>query len=70
MVMEAILRTVKALGDRVVLASNFTAALSAFESMCKRNGWAYLRLDGSTAADKRQELVDKFNAQVQRFSIT
>eukprot|EP00953_Heterococcus_sp_UTEX-ZZ885_P001963 1572-Heterococcus_DN1.PRE.2 len=63
MVLEAVLHTVKAIGDRVVLTSNFTATLDMFEAMCKRCNWAYLRLDGSTLSDHRQTLVDRFNAK-------
>jgi SNF2 family DNA or RNA helicase len=63
LVLEAVLHTVKAIGDRVVLTSNFTATLDMFEAMCKRCNWAYLRLDGSTLSDHRQTLVDRFNAK-------
>jgi SNF2 family DNA or RNA helicase len=63
MVLEAVLHTVKAIGDRVVLTSNFTATLDMFEAMCKRCNWAYLRLDGSTLSEHRQTLVDRFNAK-------
>jgi SNF2 family DNA or RNA helicase len=63
MVLEAVLHSVKAIGDRVVLTSNFTATLDMFEAMCERCNWAYLRLDGSTLSDHRQTLVDRFNAK-------
>lgn len=63
MILEALLSSIDSSGsgDRVVLSSNFTTTLDMFEAMCRRQSWRYLRLDGSTAADTRQALVDKFN---------
>jgi DNA repair and recombination protein RAD54B len=47
--------------DKVVVASNFTKALDGVQAMCDAQGFKWLRLDGSTQCDKRQELVDRFN---------
>lgn len=46
---------------QVVVASNFTSALDVLRKLAVRNGWGSLRLDGGTATDERQHLVDRFN---------
>ncbi|KAG0271153.1 DNA repair and recombination protein rad54b [Linnemannia exigua] len=43
--------------ERVVLVSNFTQTLDILQDMCTQRQYKYLRLDGSTPAHKRQELV-------------
>ncbi|KAG0371650.1 DNA repair and recombination protein rad54b [Mortierella sp. AD032] len=48
--------------ERVVLVSNFTQTLDILQDMCTQRQYKYLRLDGSTPTQKRQELVDKFNS--------
>ncbi|KAK3815724.1 MAG: SNF2 family N-terminal domain-containing protein [Linnemannia elongata] len=48
--------------ERVVLVSNFTQTLDILQDMCTQRQYKFLRLDGSTPAQKRQELVDKFNS--------
>lgn len=48
-------------GEKIVLVSAFTKTLDLFEEMCSRKDLKWLRLDGSTASAKRQELVDRFN---------
>ncbi|KAF9094910.1 helicase [Mortierella sp. GBA35] len=48
--------------ERVVLVSNFTQMLDVLQDLCTQRQYKFLRLDGSTPAQKRQELVDKFNA--------
>jgi superfamily II DNA or RNA helicase len=48
--------------DKVVIVSNFTSALSIIESsILEPRQFSYLRLDGNTAAQNRQSLVDTFN---------
>ncbi|KAF9905887.1 DNA repair and recombination protein rad54b [Linnemannia zychae] len=48
--------------ERVVLVSNFTQTLDILQDLCTLRQYKFLRLDGSTPAQKRQELVDKFNS--------
>ncbi|KAF9541575.1 DNA repair and recombination protein rad54b [Mortierella hygrophila] len=48
--------------ERVVLVSNFTQTLDILQDMCTQRQYKFFRLDGSTPAQKRQELVDKFNS--------
>lgn len=46
---------------QVVVTSNFTSALDVLGKLAGRNGWGSLRLDGGTATNGRQSLVDRFN---------
>ena len=47
--------------ERIVVISNFTKALDVVKELCDTKGYVYLRLDGSTNAQDRQRLVDRFN---------
>lgn len=47
--------------EKIVLVSNYTSTLDLLQNMLSGKGYSFLRLDGSTPAAKRQELVDKFN---------
>lgn len=49
-------------GDRLVLVSNFTSTLDILEVGLKNLGLRFLRLDGSTPAKSRLDLVKVFNA--------
>ncbi|CAB1102361.1 unnamed protein product [Ectocarpus sp. CCAP 1310/34] len=62
-VLEALLKAVRREypGDKVVVASNFTSALDVLETLAERNSWGFLRLDGGTTTNERQNLVDRFN---------
>ena len=63
-VLESLLSSIRseAPGDKVVVISNFTSALSVIEqAVLQRRGWSSLRLDGTTEQNARQSLVDSFN---------
>lgn len=47
--------------ERIVIVSNYTQTLDVIERMCTQNNWPFLRLDGTTAGQKRTKLVDQFN---------
>eukprot|EP01130_Rhizamoeba_saxonica_P002954 TRINITY_DN1298_c0_g1_i1.p2 TRINITY_DN1298_c0_g1~~TRINITY_DN1298_c0_g1_i1.p2 ORF type:complete len:264 (+),score=54.95 TRINITY_DN1298_c0_g1_i1:1611-2402(+) len=47
--------------DCVVLVSFSKKTLNYFEIMCTANNFQYLRLDGDTKKNERQDLVDRFN---------
>lgn len=51
-------------GHRVLLFSQMTELLWILEDYLSVQGIKYLRLDGSTKADERGVLLDKFNEQV------
>lgn len=60
--LDRLLCTVRMNGDdRVVLVSNFTQTLDLFVDLCKRRGWGYVRLDGTTSVKKRQKLCDELD---------
>jgi len=47
--------------EKVVLVSNYTSTLDMLQSLLASMDYTFLRLDGSTPASKRQDLVDRFN---------
>ena len=48
--------------DKIVIISNFTSALTVIEdSILRKKGLSFLRLDGSTSNKDRGPLVDSFN---------
>lgn len=59
--MTKLLGEIKAVGDKVVLVSNWTASLDIFESFCKAHSYSFLRLDGKSPTSSRQANVDRFN---------
>ncbi|KAF8626841.1 hypothetical protein AX15_004671 [Amanita polypyramis BW_CC] len=51
----------QATDEKCVIVSHYTSTLNILEVYCQRNNYSFLRLDGNTAASKRQELVTEFN---------
>ena len=47
--------------EKVVLISNYTSTMDVLASLLTSKSYKYLRLDGSTPQNKRQDLVDRFN---------
>lgn len=47
--------------EKVVLVSHYTATLDIIGNLLNSLSYSFLRLDGSTPASKRQDMVDKFN---------
>ncbi|KAI7441484.1 hypothetical protein KC364_g13820 [Hortaea werneckii] len=47
--------------EKVVLVSNYTSTMDILANLLSSLSYKYLRLDGSTPASKRQDLVDRFN---------
>lgn len=47
--------------EKIVLVSNYTSTLTLLATLLTSLGLPFLRLDGSTPAQKRQSLVDDFN---------
>ncbi|KEP49875.1 putative RAD54-DNA-dependent ATPase of the Snf2p family protein [Rhizoctonia solani 123E] len=47
--------------EKCILVSHYTSTLNIVEAYCRSAHYTYSRLDGSTAVNKRQQLVDEFN---------
>ena len=47
--------------DRMVVVSSSVQALDKIQGLCKVRNWATQRIDGSTAASLRQDIVNNFN---------
>ncbi|KAF2474027.1 uncharacterized protein BDR25DRAFT_118320 [Lindgomyces ingoldianus] len=60
--LERILPKFKASGHRVLIFFQMTQIMNIMEDFLRLMGLAYLRLDGSTKADDRSELLRLFNA--------
>lgn len=60
-VLDEMLSSWKNEGERVLLFSQFTMMLDILEQYMAIRGHCFLRLDGSTAVEDRQDLIDKFN---------
>ena len=60
--MQRILPKMKATGHKVLIFTQMTQAILLMEDYFNFYGYKYLRLDGSTKADDRGELLKKFNA--------
>ncbi|UIZ23184.1 hypothetical protein KXD40_003938 [Peronospora effusa] len=47
--------------DRIVIVSNYTQTLDVVTTLCQERHLPFVRLDGTTSAKKRKNLVDTFN---------
>ena len=47
--------------EKVVVVSNYTSTMDVLAGLLDSLSYKYVRLDGSTATSKRQEIVDRFN---------
>lgn len=47
-------------GEKVLVFSLFTQMLDILEKVLSLHGWKFLRLDGATAVDSRQTIIDTF----------
>lgn len=50
-----------AVGDKVILVSNYTSTLDLLQQALSRKSISYCRLDGSTAVNQRGDIVRRFN---------
>ena len=50
-------------GHRILLFSQWTSIMDVMEELLQELGYMYLRLDGQTNVQERQEIIDTFNAQ-------
>lgn len=54
--------------EKVVIVSSYVTTLNLIQGMCEQRKYPLLRLDGSTPAKQRQELVNNFNRSSKRES--
>jgi hypothetical protein len=59
--LDRLLKLLKPAGHRCIIFSQFTMMLNILEDYCDDNGFQYMRLDGSTSLDERDELVAECN---------
>lgn len=59
--LDILLAEAKAKGDRVLIFSQFVIMLNIIQDYLRIRKYKFLRLDGSTRVDTRQNLIDEFN---------
>ena len=59
--LATLLRDLQAGGHRALIFTQMTKVLDILEQFLNVHGYLYLRLDGSTKAEQRQALTEKFN---------
>eukprot|EP01127_Copromyxa_protea_P012501 TRINITY_DN3273_c1_g1_i1.p1 TRINITY_DN3273_c1_g1~~TRINITY_DN3273_c1_g1_i1.p1 ORF type:complete len:1118 (-),score=262.66 TRINITY_DN3273_c1_g1_i1:18-3371(-) len=67
--LDRILPKLKATGHRILIFSQMTSTMDVMEDYFKMKEHVYLRLDGSTKADERGDLLAKFNAPDSKYFI-
>ncbi|CAK3796218.1 DNA repair and recombination RAD54B [Lecanosticta acicola] len=66
-VLDSLLREIyTATDEKVVVVSNYTSTLDVLANLMTSMDYQFLRLDGATPKNKRQELVDRFNNSPQK----
>lgn len=60
-ILDKLLRTMKAKGSRVLIFSQMSRVLDILEDYCLFREYQYCRLDGSTAHDDRMAAIDAYN---------
>ncbi|KAM0791915.1 hypothetical protein ACM66B_004169 [Microbotryomycetes sp. NB124-2] len=60
-VLATLLKELRNLEEKVVIVSNFTQTLDVVEKFCKQQRYPICRLDGSTEAKDRHQIVQGFN---------
>ena len=61
--LKGLLPEMKARGDRILLFSFFTMVLDILEVVLDTLGIQYMRLDGQTKVDERQDMIDQFHEE-------
>jgi SWI/SNF-related matrix-associated actin-dependent regulator 1 of chromatin subfamily A len=62
-VLKRLLPEMKARGDRILLFSFFTMMLDILEKVLDSLDIQYMRLDGQTKVDERQDMIDQFHQE-------
>ncbi|CAH0715307.1 unnamed protein product, partial [Brenthis ino] len=61
--LDEMLPKLQAEGHRVLIFSQFTMMLDILEPYLRLRDYRYLRLDGSTAVNERQDLINQYNSE-------
>ncbi|EGW32719.1 uncharacterized protein SPAPADRAFT_70719 [Spathaspora passalidarum NRRL Y-27907] len=71
-VLVPLLLEMVAMNEKIVLISNYTKTLNLLETILRKLNLTFLRLDGSTANNLRNKLVNQFNksSQIQVFLLS
>jgi len=67
-VLKKLLLEMKSKGDRVLLFSQFTQVLDILELVLSTLDLGFLRIDGSTPVDARQDLIDQYHEEEDIFA--
>merc|ERR1719341_2145194 len=62
MVLDKLLKKLKAMDSRVLVFSQMTRQLDIMEDYCIWRGYNYCRIDGNTAHEDRQSQIDEYNS--------
>ncbi|XP_056017684.1 DNA repair and recombination protein RAD54B-like [Ostrea edulis] len=62
-VLSEILKQICINSEKIVIVSNHTKTLDILQQFCSNCGYGYLRLDGQTPTNTRQDIVTKFNSR-------
>ncbi|RHY24975.1 hypothetical protein DYB32_008585 [Aphanomyces invadans] len=60
--MDKLLKRLKARGSRVLIFSQMTRVLDIMEDFCRMRAYGYCRIDGNTSYDDRESSIDEYNA--------
>ncbi|KAJ3054463.1 hypothetical protein HK097_001756 [Rhizophlyctis rosea] len=59
--LQELLPQMRERGDRVLIFSQFVMVLDILEAVMKTLGMRYVRMDGRTSVENRQQLIDEYN---------
>ncbi|EAX92042.1 SNF2 family N-terminal domain containing protein [Trichomonas vaginalis G3] len=68
-VLDRILPKLKATGHRILIFSQMTEVLTLLQDLLTWRDYKYLRLDGNTKSDQRQQLIADFNKEDSEYFI-
>ena len=65
--LDELLKQLKSGNHRVLIFSQMTKMLDIFEIFLSLHGYRYMRLDGTTKVEQRQQLIERFNSDPRYF---
>lgn len=67
--LDRLLPKLKSEGHRVLIFSQFTMMLDIMEKYLEYKSLGYMRLDGSTNVTDRQDMIDDFNSEKEKYFV-